>query len=69
MIMSVCKPGDKIIIPRNIHKSIINGMILGGVNPVYIQPEIDERLGIANGVTTHKVKEAILSNPEAKAVF
>ncbi len=69
MIISVCKPGDKIIIPRNIHKSIVNGMILGGVNPVYIQPEINERLGIANGVTVHKVEDAILSNPEAKAVF
>lgn len=69
MIMSICRPGDKIIVPRNVHKSIVNGMILGGVNPVYIQPEIDERLGIANGVTAHKVKEAILSNPEAKAVF
>lgn len=69
MIMSVCKPGDKIIVPRNVHKSIVNGMILGGVNPVYIQPEIDEKLGIANGVTAHEVEKAILSNPEAKAVF
>ncbi len=69
MIMSVCKPEDKIIVPRNVHKSIINGMILGGVNPIYIQPEIDKKLGIANGVTAHKIEEIILSNPEAKAVF
>lgn len=69
MIMSVCKPGDNIIVPRNVHKSIINGMILGGVNPIYVQPEIDERLGIANGVTVHEIESAILSNPGTRAVF
>ncbi len=69
MIMGVCKPGDKIIVPRNVHRSIINGMILGGVTPVYIQPEIDKKLGMAHGVTAVEVKKAILSNPEAKAVL
>ena len=38
--MSVCNPGDKIILPRNAHKSAI-GIILSGAHPIYIEPEID----------------------------
>lgn len=69
MIMSVCKPGDKLIMPRNAHKSAINGLILSGAVPVYVQPEYNTELGIAFGLTTKKLKEAILEHPDAKAVF
>ncbi len=69
MIMSVCKPGDKIILPRNAHKSAINGLVLSGAIPVYVQPGVDERLGIANGVKLEDMKAAIRENPDAKAVF
>ncbi len=69
MIMSSCKPGDEIILPRNAHKSAISGIILSGAIPVYVEPEINKELGIANGVSVEKVKEAIKSHPNAKAVF
>ncbi|MBP2027465.1 arginine/lysine/ornithine decarboxylase [Acetoanaerobium pronyense] len=69
MIMSACQAGDKVILPRNAHKSAINALILGGITPVYVQPEMDENLGIAMGVTLDKIREAIAINPEAKAVF
>ena len=69
MIMSACDPGDKIIIPRNAHKSTIGGIILSGVMPVYVQPEVNERLGIATGLTVESVKRAIKENPHAKAVL
>ncbi len=69
MIMSVCGPGDKIILPRNAHKSATNGMILSGATPVYVQPVICEKLGIAMGVEVEAVKATILANPDAKAVF
>lgn len=69
MIMSVCDPGDKIIIPRNAHKSTIGGIILSGAMPVYVQPEINERLGIAMGVSVESINKAIRENPHAKAVF
>ena len=69
MIMSACEPGDKIILPRNAHKSTIGGVILSGAMPVYIQPEINERLGIAMGITEESLKKAIKDNPDAKAVF
>lgn len=69
MIMSAIEPGDKIIIPRNAHKSTIGGIILSDAVPVYIQPEINERLGIAMGISEENFKKAIKENPHAKAVF
>ena len=69
MIMSACEPGDKIIIPRNAHKSTIGGIILSGVVPVYLQPKINKRLGIAMGIDEESLKSAIKENPHAKAVF
>lgn len=69
MIMSACDPGDKIIIPRNAHKSTIGGIILSGVIPIYIQPEINEQLGIAMGITEDSLKKTIKEHPHAKAVF
>lgn len=69
MIMSACQPGDKIILPRNAHKSAVNGLILSGALPIYIQPETNEDLGIAMGVTLESVEKAIVTNPDAKAIF
>jgi len=69
MIMTVCKANDKIILPRNVHKSVINALILSGAVPIFIKPNIDRFLGIANDITYQDVKEAIRENPDAKAVF
>lgn len=69
MILSTCAPGSKIILPRNAHKSTIGGFILSGAIPVYVQPEINKELGIAMGVSTESVKNAIKENPHAQAVF
>lgn len=69
MIMSVCKQGDKIIIPRNAHKSAIGGVILSGAVPVYIEPEINEYMGISMGVKKETVAHALEKHPDAKAVF
>lgn len=69
MVMSVVSDGDKIIIPRNVHKSITTGIILAGAIPVYMTPEFDKNLGIAHGVTKATVEEALKNNPDAKAVL
>ena len=69
MILSVCKAGDKIILPRNVHKSVINAMVLCGAIPVYVNPKINLELGIALGMEFSCVEEAIKNNPDAVAVF
>ncbi|MBC7545755.1 MAG: aminotransferase class I/II-fold pyridoxal phosphate-dependent enzyme [Candidatus Sericytochromatia bacterium] len=68
MIMSVCDPGDKIIIPRNAHKSILGGIILSGATPVYVQPSWDVDYGIAHGISPESVEAALIAHPDAKAV-
>ncbi|SNX53949.1 aminotransferase class I/II-fold pyridoxal phosphate-dependent enzyme [Thermoanaerobacterium sp. RBIITD] len=69
MIMAATEPGDKIIMPRNAHKSAFSALILAGVVPVYIYPEINEELDIALGIKAEQVKDAIITNPDAKAVL
>ena len=69
MVMSVCKAGDSMIIPRNVHKSAINAMILCGITPVYVDPGIHPELGISLGMRAADVEAAIKAHPEAKAVF
>lgn len=69
MVLSVCKRGDKIILPRNVHRSVINIMILCGAIPVYVNPDMDNLLGIALGMRLSEVEKAIVENPDAKAVL
>ncbi|MDD4493916.1 MAG: aminotransferase class I/II-fold pyridoxal phosphate-dependent enzyme [Eubacteriales bacterium] len=69
MVMSACNPGDRIILPRNAHRSTIGAVILSGTIPIYIQPEINKRLGIAMGISIDSLKETIKENPHARAVF
>ena len=69
MILSVAKRGDKIILPRNVHRSVMGAMVLCGAVPVYVNPECDDRLGIPLGMKLEAVEKAILENPDAKAVL
>lgn len=69
MILSVCKRGEKIILPRNVHKSIINALVLCGAIPVYVNPHTDHNIGIALGMSLDGVREAIEKYPDAKAVL
>ena len=67
--MSTCKAGDKIILPRNVHKSALNAMVLCGAIPVYVNPEVNSKLGISLGMEVSQVEKAIEENPDAKAVL
>lgn len=69
MVMSVCKAGDKIIMPRNVHRSALSALVLCGALPVYVNPGISPELGISLGMRVSDVERAIRENPEAKAVF
>lgn len=69
MVLSCCKRGDKIIMPRNVHLSVINALVLCGAVPVYVNPDVDPKLGIALGMKRDQVREAIEKNPDAVAVF
>lgn len=69
MILSTLKSGDKIILPRNVHQSVINAMVLCGAVPVYVNPETDVRLGIALGMSYASVERTVKETPEARAIL
>ena len=69
MIMTACKSGDKIIMPRNVHRSAINALVVNGAVPVYVNPGTNKELGIPLGMSVENVKKAIAENPDAKAVL
>jgi lysine decarboxylase len=67
--MGTVYAGEKIILPRNVHKSAINALILSGAVPVFVEPEYDKELGIANGVRVEEYVRAMDENPDAVAIF
>ncbi len=69
MILAACKRGDEIILPRNVHKSVINALVLCGAVPVYVNPDVDQRLGISLGMRREQVAKAIAEHPHAVAVL
>lgn len=69
MVLAACKRGDKIILPRNVHRSVINALVLCGAVPVYVNPEVDQKLGISLGMEREQVAKAIHENPDAVAVL
>lgn len=69
MIMSTCKSGEKVIMPRNVHRSAINALVVCGAVPVYVNPGINKQLGIPLGMSVKDVEQAIIENPDAKAVM
>ncbi|MDD6572190.1 MAG: aminotransferase class I/II-fold pyridoxal phosphate-dependent enzyme [Thermoflexaceae bacterium] len=69
MIMSCCKAGDKIIMPRNVHRSAINALVVCGALPVYVNPGVNKELGIPLGMSMDDVKTAMDENPDAKAIL
>jgi arginine/lysine/ornithine decarboxylase len=68
MVMTVCDPGDRIILPRNAHKSMLGGTILSGARPCWMRPTWDDDLCVAHGVTPEEVEAALLAYPDAKGV-
>ncbi len=69
MIMSLVNAKEKIILPRNVHKSVINALIVSGAIPIFVEPIYDEYLGIANGVLVSEYVKAMDENKDAKAIF
>ncbi|MCY9187147.1 aminotransferase class I/II-fold pyridoxal phosphate-dependent enzyme [Bacillus halotolerans] len=68
MILSVCDPGDTILIQRNCHKSVFHAVDLAGAEPVYLAPDIDEIMHVATHVSLDTIKEALKAYPNAKGL-
>lgn len=68
-IMATCGPGDAIIVPRNVHTSVISGLIVSGAMPIFVQPAMDSQLNCGHCLTPEVVQQALAAFPNAKAVL
>ncbi|CAH2215182.1 aminotransferase class I/II-fold pyridoxal phosphate-dependent enzyme [Tepidibacter aestuarii] len=68
-IMAVCSLKDKIIVNRDCHQSVINTCILGDIEPVYVNPDIDMKTGISLGVKLDDIKRLVEEDHSIKAVL
>ncbi len=69
MIWTAAGRGDKIIMPRNVHRSAINALVINGAVPVYINPGVNKRIGIPLGMSVEDVRKAVREHPDAKAIL
>lgn len=69
MVMSAVKHGEKIILPRNVHRSVMGALVLCGAVPVYVNPECDKKLGIPLGMSLDELEKTIARTPDAKAIL
>lgn len=69
MLMTALSPGDKLLLPRNAHRSVAGGLILGGIEATYIAPEYLSAFGIHSQVTPKAIEEALDKDPAIKAVL
>ena len=69
MVLSVTKAGDEIILPRNVHRSVINALVLNGAIPVYVNPDVEPNLGISLGMRREDVERAVREHPKARAIL
>ncbi|WP_339230773.1 aminotransferase class I/II-fold pyridoxal phosphate-dependent enzyme [Oceanobacillus sp. FSL K6-2867] len=68
MVLAACSPGEKIIVQRNCHKSVMNGLELSGAKPVFIAPEYDEAVDRYTSPSYSILKEALQKHSDAKAI-
>ena len=69
LMLTLCGPGETVVIPRNAHKSLLAGLIFSGARPAYMEPEIDHAWGVPLNVTVDDARRALAEHPEAKALF
>jgi len=69
LALAVGQPGQEVIVNRTLHRSLLLGLVLAGLRPVWVRPEIDRRSGLPAGVAVRTVQDALAAHPSACAVF
>lgn len=63
------RPGDRVIVARTLHKSLFAGLVLAGLRPVWVCPQVDPQTGLAGPVTVDEIERALAAAHDARAVF
>jgi len=69
LVLAICRPGDEVIVTRTLHRSLLLGMVLVGVKPIWVSPEVDPVTGLPTRVPVERVERALAAHPNARAVF
>lgn len=69
MVLTCAGEKEKIMVPRNAHKSVLMGLILSGADPVYLMPRFDEKTGLCGSIMPEDVEEGFKKHPDCKGVF
>jgi arginine decarboxylase len=69
LALAVGKPGDQVIVSRTLHRSLLLGLVLAGLTPIWVRPEVDAVTGLPTGVAPERVAAAIAQHPDVRAVF
>jgi arginine/lysine/ornithine decarboxylase len=69
MIAAVCSTGDTLLVQRNVHKSVIHGLMLAGADAVFLSPMCDPVTGLVAGISIDDVEEALERYPYAKGLL
>jgi lysine decarboxylase len=67
--MALAHGGNRVVVQRNVHSSVIDGLVLSGMRPTFVAPELDPELGIAHGLTPDSLAAALDETPEAVAAM
>jgi lysine decarboxylase len=67
--MALAHYGKRIVVQRNVHSSVIDGMVLNGMYPSFVAPEVDNELGIAHGLTPESLAAGLDATPDAVAAM
>ncbi|MBI9108502.1 MAG: aminotransferase class I/II-fold pyridoxal phosphate-dependent enzyme [Spirochaetales bacterium] len=69
MIIAAASEGEKILVPRNAHKSVMAGLIISGAVPVYMPVDYIREIGITGALKPETARVAALANPDARGIF
>jgi lysine decarboxylase len=69
LALAVGAPGDEVVVGRTLHRSLLLGLVLAGLRPVWVRPDVDPGTGLPLGVPVAAVERALADHPAAVAVF
>jgi arginine/lysine/ornithine decarboxylase len=67
--LALCTLGERLVVQRSVHSSVVDGLVLSGLSAAFVSPAVDDRLGIAHGVTAHDLAVALAGHPDAAAAY
>ncbi len=69
LVLALCRPGDEVVVTRTLHRSLLLGMVLAGVRPVWVRPDVDPTTGLPTAVPRERLARALEQHPASRAVF